>query len=264
MGDNVLGYNQTSCSRDGKTHTIHLRLRHPRQHDRLFSWEDVAGTMAHELAHCVHGPHNDKFYKLMEEILEEHCMMKAYGPTGPSWMRPVNGNVIQRELNGAGISVTADGSASMPESGGLRLGGKTAGRSRLLDEIDQSGGRKLGGNWDAKFNMSPRQLQELAARAAEARKCQLDLVRRMAERSKEPCVIEICEDDDEDDECGRNKKCDSEETLDKKMPPKVLSKNQAKAVECIDLLDDSNDAKNDTKKPKRASAGKLSWETIRS
>ena len=26
----------------------------------LYSYEDVAGTMIHELAHCVRGPHDDK------------------------------------------------------------------------------------------------------------------------------------------------------------------------------------------------------------
>lgn len=33
--------------------------RHPRSHV-LYSYEDVAGTMIHELAHCVRGPHDDK------------------------------------------------------------------------------------------------------------------------------------------------------------------------------------------------------------
>ena len=70
ISNNVLGYNMTRWHGRSKAHTIHLRLRNPKNHNQLFAWEDVAGTMAHELSHCVHGPHNEAFYKLMEEILE--------------------------------------------------------------------------------------------------------------------------------------------------------------------------------------------------
>ena len=31
----------------------------------------VLGTMLHELCHIVHGPHNDKFYSLLEELRVE-------------------------------------------------------------------------------------------------------------------------------------------------------------------------------------------------
>ena len=70
MPNNVLGYNSTSSSRRGNIHDIHLRLRHPRTHAFL-EYEDIAGTMCHELAHCVRGPHDAKFYKAMEEIEEQ-------------------------------------------------------------------------------------------------------------------------------------------------------------------------------------------------
>ena len=69
---NVWGYNTTMFGggRSRKSHTIHLRLRQPRNHMRLLPWEDVAGTMAHELSHCIHGNHGPAFEKLMEEILD--------------------------------------------------------------------------------------------------------------------------------------------------------------------------------------------------
>lgn len=72
---NVLGYNSTRFGRS-KSHTIHLRLRDARNHNQLLPWEDVAGTMAHELSHCIHQNHGPKFYMLMEDILEGtscHC-----------------------------------------------------------------------------------------------------------------------------------------------------------------------------------------------
>jgi DNA-dependent metalloprotease WSS1 len=199
MGDNVLGYNQTVISgRSNKTHTIHLRLRHPRQHDRLFAWEDVAGTMAHELAHCMHGPHNDAFFKLMGEILEEHYQLQLHGPNGPSWLKPTNAQVVQRPGQGS----TAPNAAIIPQSGGQQLGGNTSsGKSRLIDQFGN--GRKLGGSGRTR-PLSPREVRELAAQAAEARQRQLQQVRRMMDRAKEPCVIEILDDDEDDDNVSEN------------------------------------------------------------
>ena len=92
MGNNVWGYNSISTTttrrrggRSGRggrqscsSSRIHLRLRDPRTHTRLLPWEDVAGTMAHEMAHCVHQNHDKNFFKLMEEILEEHFQNQIY------------------------------------------------------------------------------------------------------------------------------------------------------------------------------------------
>ncbi|KAL7525777.1 hypothetical protein ACHAXR_001155, partial [Thalassiosira sp. AJA248-18] len=77
MPDNVLGFNLTTWQR-GKSHAIHLRLRNPRSHT-LLPYEDIAGTMCHELAHCVRGPHDAKFYKAMEEIEEQYAVYLAKG-----------------------------------------------------------------------------------------------------------------------------------------------------------------------------------------
>lgn len=62
MPNNVLGFNLTTWRR-GKSHEVHLRLRDPRNHSTLLPYEDIAATMCHELAHCVRGPHDAKFYK---------------------------------------------------------------------------------------------------------------------------------------------------------------------------------------------------------
>ncbi len=180
MGANVWGYNQTTFFRSGargKTlHAIHLRLRNAQNHSRLNSWEDVAGTMAHELAHCEHQNHNQAFYKLMEEILEEHATLQAQRLSSSSTNHPA-----------------AAAAATLPSEGGHRLGGNssTAGRSRLLGEFTT--GRKLGGQ------RGQTSARELAARAAESRRKQMEQLRRLIERSKEPCVIEIFDDDDDDD-----------------------------------------------------------------
>ena len=72
----VYGYNETRLLNRGRTaHTIHLRLREPNNHDTLLDYGTVARTMAHELAHCVHGHHEPPFYQLMNEIIQHHAVV---------------------------------------------------------------------------------------------------------------------------------------------------------------------------------------------
>jgi hypothetical protein len=51
-------------------------LRKPNNHQQFLSYEDVAGTLAHELAHCERAPHDAQFYKVMDGILEEHAQQQ--------------------------------------------------------------------------------------------------------------------------------------------------------------------------------------------
>jgi hypothetical protein len=195
QSNNVWGYNMTRFLSRGKTtHSIHLRLRDPRGHERLLGWEDVAGTMAHELSHCVHQNHSPAFYKLMEEILEEHATVQAK-KAGMNF-EPLNGNSVIRQDNPASTGVTTT-TTSMPTSEGHRLGGASKGKSRLLDGEQQ--GHRLGGS---KTPASLRGAMARAAleRAAETRGRLLEQTRRMMERAKEPCVIEILDDEDDDDD----------------------------------------------------------------
>jgi hypothetical protein len=173
VSDSVLGYNAKSWSSTGdgqNRHTIHLRLRHPRQHQRLFSWEDVAGTMAHELAHCVHWSHDEKFFHLMEEIMEEYYQLQLQ-------RGPMSGDT------------------------GHRLGGNHKhGKSRLIHDFESgpnrlSGGGALGIRGGRILSLTER--RQLTANAAEARQRQIQQVRRMVERNNLSCVIEILDDDDD-------------------------------------------------------------------
>jgi hypothetical protein len=194
---NVWGYNRTTFGRV-KTHTIHLRLRDPHDHNRLLPWEDVAGTMAHELSHCVHQNHAAPFYKLMEEILEQHCVLQTN--TATMNFAPLNAASVNRVTTEN--TTNAETTASLPTTGGQTLGGAKKGKSRLLQQPQRGsqlgGGVKLGGAGTGGAK-SQRALREAAARAAEARRRQMDQVRRMIERSKEPCIIEILDGDSDDD-----------------------------------------------------------------
>jgi WLM domain. len=93
MPNNVLGYNLTQGTRGGgqrrSVHRIHLRLRHPNRHT-FYSYDDIAGVMCHELAHCEVGPHNAQFYKVMDEIMEQHAVFMVRGVVTDQSGFPIN------------------------------------------------------------------------------------------------------------------------------------------------------------------------------
>lgn len=88
MPNNVLGYNLTTGR---KRHRIHLRLRHPITHE-LYTYDDIAGTMCHELAHCERAPHDAKFYKITDEIMEQHAIYLSRGLVVDTSGFPINSN----------------------------------------------------------------------------------------------------------------------------------------------------------------------------
>jgi len=186
MSNNVWGYNQTattsrrgssSSRRSNKSHAIHLRLRHPASHDRFLLYEDVAGTMAHELAHCEIGPHNDQFHKLMDEILEEHMLLMSQS-IGTSKVGTIGGE---------------SGTSSFFPGQGKTLGkGSSSSNGGFMNP--RNPGYTLGGDLSFIKWMSPR---EAACMAAEARSRQQKL-RARGQHCCQPCTITI--DDESDDE----------------------------------------------------------------
>jgi len=176
---NIWGYNQTTWYGGRKSHTIHLRLRHANNHGRFHLYEDVAGTMAHELAHCEHGPHNQKFYKLMDEILEQHAVLMASKLSKNGHSMPA--------FAGQGFTLGGTTTATVASGGG---------KSRLLSHP----GHKLGGDSEFTQWMSP---AEAAVVAAEARRRQQQL-RLRGDRCCRPCIIRL--DEEDDDENNENEK----------------------------------------------------------
>ncbi|CAI5495728.1 unnamed protein product [Closterium sp. Naga37s-1] len=61
---------------------IRVRLRPAGKPDSFFPYEHVLGTMLHELTHIERGPHDAKFYKLLDELNEECDELIARGITG--------------------------------------------------------------------------------------------------------------------------------------------------------------------------------------
>lgn len=115
-----------------KGRKICLRLRYPGDRNQFLPVENVVDTMLHELAHIVHGPHNQHFHALWDQLRDEcqGLMMKGY--TGEGFL-------------GQGRRL---GGARMPEREVRRVAREAAERRRgqsLLSAASRSSGQKLGG-----------------------------------------------------------------------------------------------------------------------
>ena len=58
-----------------RVHDIYVRLRFAKNKNSFISDHDLIGTILHEIIHCYIGPHNDKFYKMLDEFWIEVQMM---------------------------------------------------------------------------------------------------------------------------------------------------------------------------------------------
>lgn len=117
---------------------IMVRLRSPYNDHEFLSWESIVETMIHELTHNKFGPHDDKFYKQMEEFRLEHWISERQG---------LHDNFL---------------------GSGRRLGGRVTNKSNLASKNFIGRGKKLG---NASLNDTGRRLtpREMAAKAASNR-----------------------------------------------------------------------------------------------
>lgn len=65
----------------GSTQEIKIRLRPAKDKSSFRPFNRVLGVLLHELCHNHIGPHNDAFYKLLNELWTVRCHM---GPKTPS------------------------------------------------------------------------------------------------------------------------------------------------------------------------------------
>ncbi|KAJ1953638.1 hypothetical protein EC988_002880 [Linderina pennispora] len=61
---------------------IRIRLRPAHDPTQFLRYEDLVGTMLHELVHNVRGPHDAAFYRLLDELKAETEQLMAKGYTG--------------------------------------------------------------------------------------------------------------------------------------------------------------------------------------
>jgi hypothetical protein len=247
---NIWGYNRTTQHGGGRpsVHSIHLRLRHAQQHGRFLAYEDVAGTLAHELAHCEHGPHNANFYKLMDSILDEHASLMAAAHT----------------TRGNGAFGSTDDASSAFGGTGQRLGGSSLATTDGATITAPPRGYTLGGDTNFTQWMTPR---EAAVVAALARQRQQQL-RLRGNSCCRPCLVT----DDDDDEgavidvdatippvAARSKRRPTA-TIDEEnqKPRKVNARKAKKGTTVIDLTSDNEDDK-PTRKPAAKPSSRAPW-----
>ncbi|CAG8669780.1 2977_t:CDS:2, partial [Paraglomus brasilianum] len=61
---------------------IKIRLRRPGNENSFIDFESLVGTMLHELTHIIHGPHDAKFYSLLDKLHSEYYVLLARGYSG--------------------------------------------------------------------------------------------------------------------------------------------------------------------------------------
>ncbi|KAL8740773.1 MAG: hypothetical protein Q9190_006562 [Brigantiaea leucoxantha] len=77
---NLLGLNWN------KGQKICLRLRYPGDERQFLPLDQVVDTMLHELCHNVHGPHDEAFHNLWNQLREEHESLARKGYTGEGFL----------------------------------------------------------------------------------------------------------------------------------------------------------------------------------
>ncbi|KAJ2395423.1 hypothetical protein GGI23_004306 [Coemansia sp. RSA 2559] len=61
---------------------VRIRLRPAHDNSQFLRYEDLLGTMLHELVHIVRSPHDAEFYRILDELKAEAEVLLAQGYTG--------------------------------------------------------------------------------------------------------------------------------------------------------------------------------------
>ncbi|KAI8924325.1 WLM domain-containing protein [Entophlyctis helioformis] len=127
--------------------TIRLRLRPASAESSFLGFEDVLGTMLHELTHNIHGAHDAKFYKYMDGLWDEYEQLMASGfqPEGAR----LGGKRIESEAVAKAAALASAErrrriNAIMLPAGGRRLGGSSSSGSSGSSGSGSAGGLSLG------------------------------------------------------------------------------------------------------------------------
>eukprot|EP00730_Choanoeca_flexa_P005282 TRINITY_DN11918_c0_g2_i5.p1 TRINITY_DN11918_c0_g2~~TRINITY_DN11918_c0_g2_i5.p1 ORF type:complete len:385 (+),score=45.35 TRINITY_DN11918_c0_g2_i5:161-1315(+) len=145
---NLLGLNVN------RTQKICVRLRPHRNPRSFYPYEDILGTLLHELAHIVRGPHDTVFYKQLDELKDEAetLMVRQQFGIGPAALP----QAATPSFSGKGSTL----------GGKLPLGRMAADPREAARRaaLARNSGRKLGsasqGDWKGK---TPREMAAAAA-----------------------------------------------------------------------------------------------------
>ncbi|KAI8578533.1 hypothetical protein K450DRAFT_246241 [Umbelopsis ramanniana AG] len=139
-----------------KGYRIDIRLRSPADASEFLPYDDLLGTLLHELTHIVRGPHDVQFYKILNEVNAELDDLISTGYSG-------EGFYSQGKQLGSSRQV----SKSEARKKALEAAEK---RQKLGKLMLPAGGRRLGGGESAAEREAQFTPQELAAEAAERRR----------------------------------------------------------------------------------------------
>lgn len=221
-------------------------------HSTFLPYEDIAGTMCHELAHCMVGPHNAAFYKAMEEIEEQYAVFLARGVVVDGDGFPVgSGEAHVLGHGGGGIGRNKGVVASDGKKNAL-----AAAEARRKGNLTQ--GQYVLGGKSTKKPLDPREAARIAAerRLLDSKYCLpcneiIELLGYTSSEEEEDGDDEVEVVDSVDvvkmprakvDKTGIEKKKQCVE--DMKPPANAKSENSGSTDGVIDLTDDSFDANN--------------------
>lgn len=105
---------------------ICLRLRYPGDDTQFLPLENVVDTMLHELAHNVHGPHDQHFHALWDKLRDEHEALVRKGYTGEGFLgkgQRLGGQRVPMSEARRQARAAAERRRNLTSGSGQRLGG---------------------------------------------------------------------------------------------------------------------------------------------
>ncbi|MCJ1396961.1 hypothetical protein MMC11_000153 [Xylographa trunciseda] len=129
---NLLGVNWN------KGQKICLRLRYPYDERQFLPIEEVVDTMLHELCHIVHGPHDDPFHKLWNQLRDEHESLLRKGYTGEGFLssgHKLGGGRIPMHEARRRARAAAEKRQTLNAGSGQKLGGRSVRRGEDIRKV---------------------------------------------------------------------------------------------------------------------------------
>ncbi|RAL12103.1 metalloendopeptidase WSS1 [Aspergillus homomorphus CBS 101889] len=129
---NLLGLNYNHGQK------ICLRLRHASDQRQFLPMDSIVDTMLHELCHIVHGPHNQQFHALWNQLRDEHLELTLKGYTGEGFLskgQRLGGRQMPVEEARRRARVAAEQRRALSAGSGQRLGGTGASRGTDMRQV---------------------------------------------------------------------------------------------------------------------------------
>ncbi|RDW70785.1 metalloendopeptidase WSS1 [Aspergillus mulundensis] len=129
---NLLGLNVNGGEK------ICLRLRHAGDQTQFMPLDQVVDTMLHELCHIVHGPHNQQFHALWNQLRDEHTELAIKGYTGEGFLshgRRLGGAKIPIDEARRQARAAAERRRTLHAGSGQRVGGTGPARGADMRKV---------------------------------------------------------------------------------------------------------------------------------